>query len=164
MKKIIFILVVVFTTIFTSYAQLNVVSSGSVNKNSYLAKDMYSNITNNEKGYYLNIKDCQCNQYITILLGGNKSEYIASLEYLLSWIKTSPKKSYIDIQTDEGIVTFYKYTQTQLAVSYGGVEYMKKKITNLILGGIAGTSQGNKYNDALMGYVRVSLIEKAMYN
>lgn len=98
------------------------------------------------------------------MLGCNKSEYIASLEQLLNWIKTSPKKSYIDIQTDEGIVTFYKYNQKHLAVSYGGIEYIKKKITNLILNGIAGTPQGNKYNDALMGYVRVSLIENAMYN
>ena len=164
MKKFIFILVAVFATTFTSYAQLNVVNSGSTNKESYLAKDMYSNIKHDNNGYTLNVKDCQSNQHIIVLLGNNKDEYISSLNFLIEWVKTSPKKSYIVVQTNNGIVTFYKYMNNQLAVSYGGAEYIKKKISSLVMNSTIGTPQNKKYNDELMGYIQVKMLEKAINN
>ena len=164
MKKIILILLTVFMTVFTGNAQLNVVNSGSNSKEAYLAKDMYSNIKSDNCGYTLNVKDCQSNQYIMVMLGTNTNDCKSSIEFILNWVKTSPKKAYIEIQTDNGNVTFYKYTQNQLAISYGDAEYIKKKINALILNATVGSPSGRKHDDPLMGYVQVKQLEKALQN
>lgn len=164
MKKIILILVAVFMTVFTSNAQLNVVNSGSNSKEAYLAKDAYSNIKLGSCGYTLNVKDCHSNQYITVILGTNENDCKSSIEFILNWVETSPKKAYIEIQTNDGNVTFYKYTQNQLAISYGDSEYIRKKINALIMNATMGTPSGRKHDDPLMGYVQVKQLEKALKN
>ena len=162
MKKLLFVCFVLSIPLF-SYAQLNISKSASSSKEDYLYKDRYTSIRYNGEQYIVNCRDLLSSRVFPLYLGEEREEAKKSLQQLDEWCKKAKKSDYIEIKQNDGTtVTIYRMAE-RLAMSYGDVDFIKAKISNLALTAAFGPRLNNKHvNDPFFGYIAVTAFQIAL--